>query len=90
MKLSNVKAAKATVAKGITLGLLAGAIALAAPAKAEAQRIAVVVPVGYSHEVYVRHDRYDHLRFEQERRRDERIRAREYDRFHHDDHRGRW
>ncbi len=60
MKITNVKA---MVAKGVTVGLLAGAFALAVPAKAEAQRIAVVVPVGYPHYDYVRRDHYDHIPF---------------------------
>ncbi len=46
MKLSNVKA---MVLKGVTAGLLAGAFALAAPAKADAQ---VVVQVGHPHYAY--------------------------------------
>jgi hypothetical protein len=54
MKITNVKA---MVAKGITAGLLAGAMVFAAPAKANAQRVVVGVQVGYPHY-------YDHARFE--------------------------
>ena len=43
MKLTSVKS---MMAKGVTVGLLAGAIALAAPAKAEAQQFAVAVQFG--------------------------------------------
>ncbi len=43
MKLTSVKS---MIAKGVTVGLLAGAIALAAPAKAEAQQFAVGVQFG--------------------------------------------
>jgi hypothetical protein len=43
MKLTSVKS---MMAKGVTVGLLAGAIALAAPAKAEAQQFAVGVQFG--------------------------------------------
>jgi hypothetical protein len=43
MKLTSVKS---MMAKGVTVGLLAGAIALAAPAKAEAQQFAIGVQFG--------------------------------------------
>ena len=43
MKLTSVKS---MIAKGVTVGLLAGAVALAAPAKAEAQQFAVGVQFG--------------------------------------------
>jgi hypothetical protein len=43
MKLTSVKS---MMAKGVTVGLLAGAMALAAPAKAEAQQFAVGVQFG--------------------------------------------
>jgi hypothetical protein len=68
MTIPNVKA---IVAKVITAGLLVGALAFAAPAKAEAQRFVVGVQVGYphyDHYDYARRDYYDHLRFEQGRR----------------------
>jgi hypothetical protein len=65
MKVMNVKA---MVAKGMTVGLLVGAFALAAPVKAEAQGFAVGVRVGYPQYGYAHRDYYDHLRFEQERR----------------------
>jgi hypothetical protein len=72
MKITNVKA---MVAKGLTVGLLAGAFVLAAPAKADAQRVVVGVEVGYPHNDYARRDYYDHARFEQERRHEEWVRA---------------
>src|SRR5215470_19547975 len=43
MKLTSIKS---MIAKGVTVGLLAGAVALAAPAKAEAQQFAVGVQFG--------------------------------------------
>jgi hypothetical protein len=82
MKITNVKA---MVAKGVTVGLLAGAFVLAAPAKADAQQFAVV-QVGYP---YHGPDYYARLRFEQERRHAEWVRVHQYDRYHYD-HRGRW
>jgi hypothetical protein len=82
MKITNVKA---MVAKGVTVGLLAGAFVLAAPAKANAQ--VAVVQVGYPH--YYGPDYYARLRFEQERRHAEWVRVHRYDRYHYD-HRGRW
>jgi hypothetical protein len=65
MKITSVKA---MVAKGVTVGLLAGAFVLAAPTKADAQQFVVGVQVGYPHYGYARRDYYDHVRFEQERR----------------------
>jgi hypothetical protein len=50
MKLANVKA---LVAKSLTAGLLAGALVLAAPAKAQAQQFAVGVQYGSSGYGYV-------------------------------------
>jgi hypothetical protein len=79
---------KAMVAKGVTVGLLAGAFVLAAPAKADAQQFAVGVQVGYPHYDYARRDYYDHLRFEQERRHEEWVRAHEFRRYH-EGYRGR-
>lgn len=73
MKITNVKA---MIAKGVTVGLLAGAFVLAAPAKAEAQRFVVGVQVGYPH-----YDYYDHARFERERRHEEWVRAHERDHY---------
>jgi hypothetical protein len=52
---------KAMIAKGVTVGLLAGAVALAAPAKAEAQQFAVGVQFGapyYGNDYYAR-QRYE-------------------------------
>ena len=48
MKIANVKS---MVMKGVTVGLLAGAFALAAPAKANAA-VVVGVGVGYPHYAY--------------------------------------
>jgi hypothetical protein len=88
MKITNVKA---MVAKGVTVALLAGAFAMVAPIKAEAQQFAVGVRVGYP--VYARGyygpDYYARLRIEQERRHAEWVRAHERDRYRYD-HRGRW
>jgi hypothetical protein len=87
MKIANVKA---MVAKGVTVGLLAGAVALAAPAKAEAQQFAVGVQVGYPHYGYIGRDHYDRWRFEQLRH-EEWVRAHEYNRYHYGyGYRGRW
>lgn len=82
MKLTNVKA---MIAKAMTVGLLAGAVMLAAPAKADAQPVVVGVQVGYPQYGYG----YDHFRFEQERRREEFlrheawVRAHEYGRYNY-------
>jgi hypothetical protein len=92
MKITNVKA---MVAKGVTVGLLAGAFVLAAPAKADAQQFAVGVRAGYPAYYgypayrYYGPDYYARLHFEQERRHAEWVRAHEFERYHHD-HRGRW
>lgn len=86
MKITKVKA---MVAKGVTVGLLAGAFALAAPASADAQQFAVGVQVGYPHYTYYGPDYYAHLRFEQERRHAEWVRTHEYGRYYYG-YRGRW
>jgi hypothetical protein len=85
MKITNVKA---MAAKGVTVGLLTGTFVLAAPAKAEAQQFSVGVQVGYPHYDRARCDYYDHLRFEQEMRHEEWVRAHEFGRYH-DGYRGR-
>jgi hypothetical protein len=67
---------KAMVAKVMTVGLLAGAFVLAAPAKAQAQGFAIGVQLGGPHYDYARdgyydggrRDYYEHERFEQQRR----------------------
>ena len=82
MKITNVKAMGA---KGVTIGLLAGAFALAAPAKAEAQ---VVVQVGYPHYVYGP-DYYARLRFDEARRHAEWVRVHEFHPYRYGN-RGRW
>jgi hypothetical protein len=79
MKITNVKT---IVAKGVTVGLLAGAFVLSAPAKADAQQFAVGVQVGYPQYGYARRGNYDHRRFEQERRHHEWVRAHEFGRYH--------
>jgi hypothetical protein len=79
MKITNVKA---MVAKSVTIGLLAGAFVLAAPAKADAQQFAVGVRAGYPHYDRARRDYYHHLRFEQERGHEEWLRAHEFARYH--------
>ena len=84
MKITNVKA---MVAKGVTVGLLAGAFVLAAPAKADAQQFAVGVQVGYPH--YYGPDYHARLRFEQQRWHEEWARAHEFGRYHYG-YRGRW
>jgi hypothetical protein len=87
MKITNVKA---MVAKAVTVTLLAGAVALAVPAKADAQQLAVGVRVGYpGYYGSYGPDYYARLRFERERRHAEWVRAHEYQRYHYD-HRGRW
>jgi hypothetical protein len=88
MKITNVKA---MVAKGVTVGLLAAAFVLAAPAKADAQQFAVGVQVGYPHYAYGYYgpDYYARARWEQDHRRAEWTRAHDYGRYHYD-HRGRW
>jgi hypothetical protein len=86
MKITNVKA---MIAKGVTVGLLAGVFVLTAPAQADAQQFAVGVQVGCPHYGYYGPDYYARLRFEQERRHEEWVRAHEFNRYHYD-HRGRW
>jgi hypothetical protein len=79
MKIANVKG---MVAKGMMLALAAGALMVASPSKAEAQRFVVGVRVGAPYYA-PRHDRYD--RFEFERRQAE-IRHEEWLRAHRFDH----
>jgi hypothetical protein len=62
MKLTNVKA---MVVKAMTVGMLAGAFILAAPAKAQAQGFGVRVQAAYPPST---RDYYERLRFERERR----------------------
>ena len=67
MKLSNVKA---IVGKAMTIGLVAGAMALIAPARAHAQQFAIGVQFGhpYPYDAYdARRDFYERERFERER-----------------------
>ena len=65
MKLTNVKA---MVAKGLTVGLLAGAFVLAAPAKAEAQisfGVQFGTPVYNGYNDYYARQRYEQYRRQQ-------------------------
>jgi hypothetical protein len=75
MKLANVKS---MLTKGVTVGLLAGAVALTAPAKANA---AVVVGVGLGAPYYGRAGYYERLRIEEARRHAEWVRA--HERYHY-------
>jgi hypothetical protein len=82
MKLANVKA---MVAKVMTIGLLAGAFALVAPAKAQAQAFGFGVEVGPHYDVY-HHDRFraeEFRRHEEFVRRQERLRAQEFGGYRH-------
>jgi hypothetical protein len=76
MKLANIKA---VVAKVLAVGVLAGAVVLAAPTKAQAQE--VVVGIGGP---YARHDFYERERIEAFRRHEAFVRAEEFRRFRHD------
>ncbi len=76
MKLANVKA---VVAKVLAVGVLAGAVVLAAPTKAQAQE--VYIGVGGP---YARHDVYERERVEAFRRHEAWVRAEEFRRFRHD------
>ena len=76
MTIPNVKT---MVAKVMTVGLLAAAVTMAAPAKAQAQGFAVGVQVGYPHYDYSRRDRFEFERREAFRRHEEWERAH---RFH--------
>jgi hypothetical protein len=61
---------KAMVAKMMTVGLLAGAVAMVAPAKAQAQQFVVSAQFGAPAPVRfdARRDYYEHLRIEEARR----------------------
>jgi hypothetical protein len=78
MKSTNVKS---LIAKVMTVGLLAGAVVLAAPAKAEAQGVAFGLQVGYPHYDYSRRDAFEFQRREAIRRQEE-IRRAEWLRAH--------
>jgi len=75
MKLAKVKS---MLVKGVMVGLLAGAVVMAAPAKANA---AVVIGVGVGAPYYGRPGYYERLRIEQARRHAEWVRAHERDRY---------
>ena len=85
MKIANVKG---MVAKVLTVGFLAGAIAMVAPTKAQAQEVFVGVGGPYARHNFYEHERIEAFsRHEFERRE---FRAREFrDRhFHHEQFRG--
>src|SRR5271155_1347548 len=73
MKLTSVKS---MMMKGVTVGLLAAAVAMAAPAKANAE---VVVGVGFGAPYYGRPGYYERGRIEEARRHAQWVRA--HDRF---------
>ncbi len=75
MKLANVKG---MIAKVLTVGFLAGAVVMFAPAKAQAQE--VFVGNGF----YARHNFYERQRIEAYRRHREFEREREFRRYHRD------
>jgi hypothetical protein len=75
MKIANVKG---MIAKGMMLGLAAGALLVASPVKAEAQRFVVGVQVGNPYYA-PRFDRYDRFEFE---RRQAFLRHEEWERAH--------
>jgi hypothetical protein len=85
MTIPNVKA---IVAKMMTVGLLAGAFALAVPVKAQAETF-VSVGVGYPHYVvrpaFFNFEQREAIRRHEEFvRHEEWVRAHEFDRFHRD------
>jgi hypothetical protein len=75
MKLAKVKS---MLVKGVTVGLLAGAVVMAAPAKANA---AVVIGVGVGAPYYGRPGYYERMRIEEARRHAAWVRAHERDRY---------
>ena len=80
-----IKNVKAMMVKGVTVGLLAGAVVLAAPAKANAE---VVVGVGFGAPYhgapyYGRAGYYERLRIEEARRHAEWVRMHERDRYYY-------
>jgi hypothetical protein len=84
MKLANIKS---MLMKGVTVGLLAGAVVLAAPAKGNAE---VVVRVGPGAPYYGRPGYYERVRIEEARRHAEWVRAHEYHPYRYGGYRGRW
>jgi hypothetical protein len=81
MKLANMKS---MVMKGVTVGLLAVAVVMAAPAKAEAATFVIGVGAPY----YNRAGYYERLRIEEARRHAEWVRAHECRPYVYG--RGRW
>jgi hypothetical protein len=82
MKFANVKA---MVAKSMILAVAAGALIIASPAKADAQRI--VVGVYAANPYYApRYDRYEFARHEEFARREALLRHEEWVRAHRFDH----
>ena len=82
MKLTNMKS---MLKKGLTVGLLAGAVALAAPAKANAE-VVVGVGVGAPYYGYRGPGYYERLRIEELRRHEAWVRA--HERFYYGYRRG--
>ena len=79
MKIANVKG---MIAKGMMLAMTAGALMVASPVKAEAQRFVVGVRVGDPYYA-PRYDRFDRYEFE---RRQAFLRHEEWLRMHRFDH----
>jgi hypothetical protein len=79
MKFANVKS---VVAKSMILAVAAGALAIASPVKAEAQRFVVGVRVGnpYYAPRYDHYDRYEYARREAFIRHEEWLREHRFDR----------
>jgi len=77
MKIASVKG---VVARGMMVALAAGALALASPAKAEAQGIAVGVQFGNPY--YARRDGYEFARRQEFLRREAFFRHQEWERTH--------
>jgi len=82
MKLANIKA---MVAKLLAVGVLAGAVVIAAPTKAQAQEVFIGVGGPYArHNFYERERIEAYRRHEEFERRREFIRHEEFRRFEHD------
>ncbi len=79
MTSTTVKAVRAMAAKVLTAGFLAGAIAVALPAKADAQEVYFNGPRHFDR--FDRYDRFEHFRAEEFRRHEAWERAREFHRF---------
>jgi len=78
MRIANLATVKGVVAKVLTVGLLAGAVVMFTPTKAQAQE--VIVAPGF----YARHDFYERERIEAVRRHDAWVRTEDARRFRHE------